>query len=54
MMWIPRYARRKTRSMLKSGQKVHVGYRYEIRVDDESNLIYIYDKKTRKRHVLLR
>ncbi|MEM0021277.1 MAG: hypothetical protein QW039_02335 [Fervidicoccaceae archaeon] len=54
MKWIPKYARRKTRAMLRSGEKLHVGYRYEIRIDDRTNLIYIYDKKTRKKHVFLK
>jgi len=53
-MWIPKYAKRRAKQMLRSGQKIHLGYRYEIRVDDKSNLIYIYDKRTGKKHVLLR
>lgn len=54
MIGLNRYARRKLRTMLKTGKNLHRGYRYEIRVDTEKNLIFVFDKYKNKKYVLLR
>jgi len=47
------YARRLVRRMLKAGIDRHRGYRYDVKIDREHNIVILLDKKLRKRYVLL-
>ncbi len=53
LKWMTPYARRLVRKMIRTGKKEHKGYRYLVVFDEETKLIFVVDKRLKRRHILL-